>query len=483
MRTLLDMASLPVQGRSIEAVLTDIQGFKAHDADSAGNRLWSLVYYHSPEVQELAQRAYALYISENALNPLAFPSLRRMESEVVGMVKEVLHCPGAGTMTSGGTESIFLALKTARDFARAMRPHLAQPEVVAPISAHPAFDKAAHYLGLKLIHTPLTSEGSVDLSAMEAAISERTILLVGSAPSYPHGVMDPIPAIAALAQKYGILCHVDACIGGWILPFLERSGVSIPPFDFRVEGVTSLSVDLHKYGYTPKGASVILYRSRELRRYQFFVYGGWPGGIYASASFSGTRSGGAIAAAWAILQHLGEVGFVEAAQKTWAATQRLQTEIQQIPELYIVGKPAATVFAIGAHPPLDIYAVGDALARRGWFLDRQQKPPSLHLTVTVGHASIVEDFLRDLREAVAEERLRVGRGAWRRRVGRVALRTGLSILPERWVRTMARWISSTAQADRPPRRTAALYGMMASLPQQGSVEKLVEDFLDRALEN
>ncbi|MCX7606996.1 MAG: aminotransferase class V-fold PLP-dependent enzyme [Bacteroidia bacterium] len=477
------MNSFPAQGRPAEEILQQIDHMKSHDMDSTGSRLWSLVYYHSPEVLQLAQEVYARYISENALNPLAFPSLRRMENEVVSIVKGLLHCPpaGGGTMTSGGTESIFLALKAARDYARMHKPHLSHLEVVAPLSAHPAFDKAAHYLGLRLIHTPLDSDGAADVSAMEAAISERTVLLVGSAPSYPHGVVDPIPQIAELAQRKGLLFHVDACVGGFILPFLERIGLPIPPFDFRVEGVTSLSVDLHKYGYTPKGASVILYRERALRRHQFFVYGGWNGGIYASSSFSGTRSAGAIAAAWAVLQYLGETGFVAAAQAAWETTRRIHSAISDIAELYVIGRPAATVFAIGAHPPLDIYALGDALAKRRWFLDRQQRPASLHLTVTAGHARVVEEFIRDLREAVAEERLRLGRGAWRRRMGRTAVRAGLAVLPERWVRSMARWISRTAQTDRPPRRTAALYGMMASLPQQGSVEKLVEDFLDQAL--
>ncbi len=479
------MSRLPSTGRPAETILHDLATRKAQDIDSAGSRLWSLVYYHSPELLELAQKAYALYISENALNPMAFPSLRRMENEIVGIVKELLHAPpdAGGTLTSGGTESIFLALKTARDYARAHKPHIAVPEVVAPLSAHPAFDKAAHYLGLRIVHTPLTSTGAADASAMEAAISERTILLVASAPSYPHGVIDPIADISVLAQKYNLLFHVDACVGGFILPFLEKNGISLPLYDFRVEGVTSMSADLHKYGYTPKGASVVLYRSRFLRRYQFFVYGGWSGGIYASASFSGTRSAGAIAAAWAVLHYLGEAGYKQAAQLAWETTQRIRAAVVEIPGLYIVGEPHATILAIGAHPPLDIYRIGDGLTQRGWFLDKQQNPPSLHLTVTAGHARVVEEFIADLRMVAAEESSRAARRGWRRRVGRTLLRAGLAILPERWVRSMARLVSRTAQADRPPRRTAALYGMMAALPKQDSVEKLVEDFLDKALEH
>ncbi|MCS7297160.1 MAG: aspartate aminotransferase family protein [Bacteroidia bacterium] len=479
------MSGLPSVGRSAEDVLRDLEQRKARDTDSTASRLWSLVYYHSPQVLEVAQRAYALYISENALNPLAFPSLRQMENEIVGIVKALLHAPpqAAGTMTTGGTESIFLALKAARDYAFFHKPHIAHPEVIAPLSAHPAFDKAAHYLGLKLIHTPLDPSGKADVRAMEAAISESTILLVGSAPAYPHGVIDPISEIADLAQKYGLLCHVDACVGGLILPFLEKSGIAFPPYDFRVEGVTSISADLHKYGYTPKGASVVLYRQRELRRHQFFIYGSWPGGIYASASFSGTRSAGAIAAAWAVLQFLGESGYIEAAKAAWQATQAIRTAIKEIPELYIVGEPNATILALAAHPPLDIYRIGDGLAQRGWFLDRQQHPASLHLTVTAGHNRVVKRFLEDLRAVVSEEKHRSTQRKWRRQAGKALLRTGLAILPERWVRNMARLITRTAQAQEPPRRTAALYGMMAALPTQGSLEKIVEDFLDKALEN
>lgn len=479
------MGSLSPAGRSASDILNELQARKAQDTDSSGSRLWSLVYYHSPELLELAQRAYALYISENALNPMAFPSLRRMENEIVGTVKTLLHAPSeaAGTLTSGGTESIFLAMKAARDYARDRKPHLAVPEVIAPVSAHPAFDKAAHYLGLRVIHTPLTGSGAADVAAMEAAISERTILLVGSAPGYPHGIIDPIPEIAGLAQKHGILCHVDGCVGGMILPFLEKNGVALPPYDFRVEGVTSMSADLHKYGYTPKGASVVLYRNRALRRYQFFVYGGWPGGIYASASFSGTRSAGAIAAAWAVLQYLGEAGYREAARLAWETTLRIRTAVESIPGLYIVGEPHATILAIGAQAPMDIYRIGDELSQRGWFLDRQQNPASLHLTVTAGHARVVDAFIADLQAIARAESTRTVRGSWRRRTGRALLRTGLAVLPERWVRGMARLVSRTAQSDHPPRRTAALYGMMAALPRQGSLEKLVEDFLDKALEH
>ena len=473
---------LPPHGQPKEAILEEILRRKRNDVDAVGSRVWSLVYYHSPELHELVQEVYGLYIAENALNPMAFPSLRQMEREVIEMVGGLVHVPseGAGVMTSGGTESLFLALKAARDYAASQRPYLSQMEVVAPISAHPAIDKAAHYLGLKVVHTPTTADGSADVAAMEAAISERTILLVASAPSYPHGVMDPIPQIAEIARRHNLWLHVDACVGGMVWPFLEKLGHSVPPWDFRVEGVTSLSVDLHKYGYAPKGASVLLYRSRALRRNQFFVYAAWPGGIYPSATFLGTRSGGAIAAAWAVLNYLGEAGYLEATRIAYETTQRLKEAIERLPELYIVGKPLMTILAVGARPPYDIYAIGDYLSERGWFLDRQQKPPSLHLTVSRGHARVVETFISDLEAAVEEVRRRQP-SLFARRVGRHLMRAGLRVLPERWVRAMARWVSQAARANEPPRRTAAMYGMMGNLPSQGQVETLALDFLDQAL--
>ncbi len=480
---MVQKVSLPLEGTTAEAILARLAELKAKDADAIGSRIWSLVYYHSPDLHSFLQAVYGQFIAENALNPMAFPSLRRMEREVVSMVGELLHCPlgGAGTMTSGGTESLFLALKAARDHARAKRPYLAQPEVIAPLSAHPAIDKAAHCLGLRVIHTPLRPDGSADVEAMRAAISEKTILLIASAPSYPHGVMDPVTEIAALAQAHGLWCHVDACVGGMVLPFLEQIGIDLLPYDFRVEGVLSMSVDLHKYGYAPKGASVLLYRTRELRRYQFFVYAGWSGGIYPSATFLGTRSGGAIAAAWAVMQYLGRQGYIEAAQVAYETAQKIKQAAAEIPELYIVGSPLMTILAIGAHAPIDIYAIGDRLSERGWFVDRQQLPASLHLTVSRGHARVADAFIADLRAAVEAERQRRARG-WLDRAGRKAMRTGLRVLPAGWVRTMARLVSRTANLDQPPRRTAALYGMMGSLPSQGQIETLALDFLDRALD-
>ncbi|MEN2993201.1 MAG: aminotransferase class V-fold PLP-dependent enzyme [Bacteroidia bacterium] len=475
--------SLPQKGRPPEAILADLEAFKKADADAKGGRLWSLVYYLNPELLDLAAKAYRQYILENPLNPAAFPSLKRLQGDILRATYELFHLPpeGGGTLTSGGTESLFLALYAARSYAQQHRPEITQPEVVAPSSIHPAVDKAAHYLGLRLIRTPLTEGGTADPEAMEKAISPNTILLLASAPAYPHGVMDPIAEVAALARRYNLLFHVDACIGGFILPFLERLGVEIPPFDFRVEGVTSLSADLHKYGYTPKGLSVLLYRTRALRRYQFFVQEAWSGGIYGSVGFAGTRSAGVLAAGWAVLQYLGQNGYLAAAQQAWTATQRLKAALTEIPALYLVGKPVATIVALAAHPPLNIYEIADELAQRGWFLDRQQNPPSIHLTITAAHATVMDAFIEDLRAVVAK----LQRGA-RPRYWYERLRQGLIARVLRWLPQS--WVDRLVQRFRPqaselsPKRLAPIYGLLGALPSGGPTREVVLDFLEKSLD-
>ncbi|MFY0575922.1 pyridoxal phosphate-dependent decarboxylase family protein [Cystobacter fuscus] len=306
---------LASQGMSHEDVLARMREMRTDDARWQEGRTWSLVYNAGEELRRVAAEAYTEFMSENGLSPLAFPSLRRFEAEVLTIAAELFHGDtAAGTMTSGGTESILMAIKTARDFARAER-GITEPEMVLPASVHPAFQKAAHYFGVKPLNIPVGADLRADVDAMRAAIGPRTVLVVGSAPSYPHGVVDPISELAALAQEKGVLFHVDACLGGFLLPFARRLGHAIPEFDFAVPGVTSISADLHKYGYAAKGASVVLYRTPELRRYQFFTFAGWSGGLYASPSMAGTRPGGAIAAAWAVLKYLGEEGYLRLSRR------------------------------------------------------------------------------------------------------------------------------------------------------------------------
>lgn len=388
------------QGQSRQAVLDQMRKLRTEDARWKEGRTFSLVYHAGEEITSLVADAYTMFMSENGLSPLAFPSLRQFEGEVVAMAAELFHgAPdAAGTMTSGGSESILMAVKTARDRFRSEK-GITAPEMVIPISAHPALEKAAHYFGVKAVHCEVGPDFRADVRQMESLITANTVLLVGSAPSYPQGVIDPIEEIAALAQQRGLSCHVDACLGGFMLPFAKKLGRAIPRFDFEIPGVTSLSADVHKYGFAAKGASVLLHRNKELRRHQFFTYSEWPGGLYVSPSMTGTRPGGAIAAAWAILKHLGEEGYLALAGRILATTDRLREGVRAIPELRVLGEPAMSVFSFTSDQ-LDVYALGDAMQARGWALDRQQRPASLHVMITPAHEPVVDAFLSDLRACV-----------------------------------------------------------------------------------
>ena len=402
------MIQIPKQGRAATDVLDELANRGHADTDWRDGRVFSLVYKVPGTLGEqhddLLQRAHALYASANLLNPMAFKSLKQMERDLVEMTGRLFHCSGAvGTVTSGGTESILCAVAAYRDRARRERPWIRRPQLVVPTTLHPAFDKAAHYFGVELVKVPVGPDLRANVRAMARAIGWRTIGLCASAPQYPHGVVDPIPELGALAQKKKLPLHVDACVGGFMLPWLERLGRPIPRWDFRVPGVTSISADLHKYGYAGKGASMLVWRSIDQMRYQFFVATDFPGGIYASPTMIGTRPGGPIAAAWAALQSLGESGYLELAKLAVNAADQLRAGIAAIPGLALVGDGSATIVAY-AGQGLDTYAIADRLEARGWTVDRQHRPASIHLTVTANHATIVERYLADLALAVAEVR-------------------------------------------------------------------------------
>jgi glutamate/tyrosine decarboxylase-like PLP-dependent enzyme len=285
--------------------------------------------------------------------------------------------------------------------------------MVLPISAHPAFNKAAHYLGVKANHVPLGADFRADVDVMRGMVTRNTVLLVGSAPNYPFGTIDPIPEIAALASEHGIPCHVDACLGGFLLPFIERLGYEVPPWNFKVPGVWSISSDQHKYGFAARGASSIMYRDAAYRRHQFFAQTDWPGGLYGSPTMTGSKPGAAIAAAWAVMTYLGEDGYTRLAKVMMDTARKLMDGINQIEGLHVIAKPAMSVFAVGSDT-LDVHAVGDALDTFGWHADRQQKPPSLHFMVTPVHEPIADAVLVDLRESarrVASGEQGPGRGA------------------------------------------------------------------------
>jgi sphinganine-1-phosphate aldolase len=407
---------LPELGLSADDVLARMASLRADDRDWRGGRVFSLVYSAGDEVHDLLERAATLYSAENALNTGVFPSLARMQRDIVSIATGLLgadRIPDGertgvrGYLTSGGTESLLHAVRTARDWARQQR-SVQQPNMVLGTSAHAAFEKAAHYFGVESRRVPVRMDFTADPDAMADAVDDNTALVVGSAPTYPHGVIDPIDALGEMAADRGVLCHVDACLGGFILPFLERLGRVLKPWDLSVPGVTSVSADLHKYGYGSKGVSVIVYRDRHLARLQPFVTDNWLGGRYGSPAMAGTRPAGPIAAGWAVLHHLGMDGYLRLAEASQRAATALIGAIESEPGLAVRGHPDATVLAFGSdpdHPGIDTFALGDALAERGgWFFDRQSPPDSLHATVHAGHASVIDALGADLAAVSAELR-------------------------------------------------------------------------------
>jgi glutamate/tyrosine decarboxylase-like PLP-dependent enzyme len=379
---------------------------RAGDARWQDGRTFGMVYDAGPEVHDVVEAVAAMFLHDNALNTQAFPSLAKIQSEVVGITAELLHGAGAaGFMTSGGTESILCAVKAARERGREER-GITAPEMVVPASAHAAFHKAAHYFGLRLHKVPVRDDWRADVDAMATEVNADTVLVVGSAPQYPQGVIDPIPELAEVAAEAGANFHTDACMGGFFLPFIEQLGEDVPPWDFRVEGVTTISADLHKLGYAPKGASVLMHRTKALRRYQTFVFDDWLGGFYASPGMQGTRAALPMATAWATLHHLGTDGYLRLAQQTLDTRRRMVEGIRAIDGLTVLGEPEAQCVAMAAAPGyedlLDVFAVGDALLARGWHHDRQAPPDSLHSTVSAGNAPVIEEYLADLAACVAE---------------------------------------------------------------------------------
>jgi glutamate/tyrosine decarboxylase-like PLP-dependent enzyme len=398
---------LPEQGLAVADVIDELQAGRDGDVDWRAGRTFGLVFSGGPDVHDVAEQAAALYLHENALNLAAFPSLAKIQSDVVGWTAALLRGPdtAAGFLTSGGTESIQCAVLAARERGRLER-GVTAPNLVVADSAHAAFHKSAHMFGLGVRTVPVGADWRADVAAMAAAVTDDTVLVVGSAPSYPHGVIDDIPALAEVAAAVGANCHVDACMGGFVLPFAERLGRAVPPWDFRVAGVHSISADIHKLGYAPKGASVILHRTKELRRYQTFVFDGWLGGRYGSPNLQGTRSGLPMAAAWAVMRHLGVDGYVELTARTLATADRMRAAVAGIDGLRVLGDGDLHLVAFASDPhanqPLDVFAVGDGLAARGWYHDRQSPPDALHATVSNANATVIEDWVDDL-VAVAEE--------------------------------------------------------------------------------
>jgi glutamate/tyrosine decarboxylase-like PLP-dependent enzyme len=406
-------ATFPAKGIGKDALLAELVANRHDDADWRAGRLFSLIYHPDhPELEDALAAVFREYLAENALNPFRFPSLARLERETADMVADLLHgTPGAGGLTSGGTESILVAVYVARELARERGAD--RPVLVTGLTAHPAFAKACHLLGVEQVRVVVDADHRIDLGALRATLDEvgdRTAMVVASAPNYPFGVIDPVEQVAALAAERGLLCHVDACLGGLLLPFWERLGEPVPPWDFRVPGVTSISADIHKYGYSYKGASVLLHRDpANYAKQWWFDDGAWGGGLYGSPTPAGTRPAPPIAGAWAALRFLGADGYLEMARIVRDTRDLLVRGIEQIDGLRVTHKPDLSIFEVGSDE-LDMSAVGDALIEAGWYPDRQ--PGGLHFMLSPFHATVASDLLVALERAVAEVRSgRAGSGA------------------------------------------------------------------------
>jgi len=442
---------LPAAGHDREDIVREMEQLKAQEEARWKDGFVSGAVYHGDDEHiRFLNRVYAIHSQSNPLHADVWPSAAKFEAEIVSMTAHMLGASLApslgagrakdeicGTVTSGGTEGILLAMKTYRDWARAKK-RITRPELILPSTAHVAFDKAAQYFNIKLIRIPVGTDYRADVAATRKAITRNTIVIVGSAPSFPHGVIDPIADLSELARETGIGFHTDACLGGFVLPWAEKLGYAIPPFDFRLPGVTSVSADTHKYGYAAKGTSVVLYRGLELRHYQYYTAADWPGGLYFSPTFAGSRPGALSAVCWAAMVAIGEQGYMEATRRILETAAIIRKGIETIPDLYVLGDPLWVIAF--ASKTLDIYRVMDYMTQRKWSLNGLHKPPAVHLCVTLRHTQpgVAERFIHDLTTAVEH-------------------------------------VKATPKAKS---GMAPVYGMAATLPFRGVVSDLLKRYMD-----
>jgi sphinganine-1-phosphate aldolase len=429
---------LPATGRPREEVLAELEAMAAAErAQWQDGHASGAVYHGDPEHVEFLTRVYALHSQSNPLHVDLWPSATKFEAEIVAMTARMLGGGEdvGGVVSSGGTESIMLAVKAHRD-----RAGIERPQMVLPETAHAAFDKASHCLGVEAVHVPVGPDFRADVAATADAIGERTILVVGSAPSYPHGAIDPISELSELARERGIGFHTDACLGGFLLPFAERLDYSVPPFDFRLPGVSSMSADTHKYGYAAKGTSVVLYRGDELRHAQYFTFTEWPGGLYMTPTFAGSRPGALSAACWAAMTSIGEDGYLDAARRILDTAAQIRAGIEAIDGLRVLGDPLFCIAFATDDDELAIYRVMDAMSALGWSLNGLHRPPAVHICTTLRHTApgVAERFVADLRASAAQVR------------------------------------------DEPPAEggMAPVYGMAAQMPDRGAVGQMLAAFMD-----
>ena len=436
--------TLPEEGIAREDVLAELRTLDGQEADRWSDGYVSGAVYHGdPEHIAFLNEAYAITSQTNPLHSDIWPSIAKYEAEIVSMTAHMLGADKAsdaqvcGSVTSGGTEAILLAMRSYRDWARE-RKGITSPELVVPSTAHAAFDKAAQYFGIKLLKVPVSPDFRADVAATKKAINRNTICVVGSAISFPHGVVDPIEELSELARKRGIGFHTDACLGGFILPWAAELGYEVPSFDFRLPGVTSMSADTHKYGYAAKGSSVVLYRNKDLRHYQYYKVGDWPGGLYFSPTFAGSRPGALSAACWAAMVSIGRSGYLDASRRILETGAKVRQAVEAIPELKVLGDPLWVVAFTSDE--LNIYQVLEFMTKRNWNLNGLHRPASIHLAVTLRQTQegVAERFAHDLQEAVEHVK------------------------------------ANPADEE----GMAPIYGMASTVPVQGVVTDLLERYLD-----
>ncbi|MFZ0324112.1 MAG: aminotransferase class V-fold PLP-dependent enzyme [Actinomycetes bacterium] len=404
---------IPESGRPRAEVL-DLVTTLAHEEDALGDsgKVSGSLYLGDHDQYHFLTQVYEAFAHANVLQRDMYPSSTKFEGEIVAMAAAMLHADPIGVITSGGTESLMNPMLVYRERGRVEK-GITEPEVIMPASAHVAIDKAAHYFGIKLLKAPLTEQYVVDVGWVRDHVTPSTVALVGSAGSYPYGLVDPIEELSSIALEHDLGLHVDGCLGGFLLPWGDRLGYPIPAFDFRVEGVTSMSADTHKFGYALKGTSVLLYRDRDLRRYQYFAASDWPGGLYVSPGMSGSRSGGLIAATWAAMVTTGEQGYLDAASRIFATARRIRDAVEATEGLAVCGDPTFLIGFTSSDPDVDIYLVNDYLISRGWRMNPNQRPPGLHFCVTLPNTreGLADEFAVDLADGVDYARSQAGQPA------------------------------------------------------------------------
>lgn len=402
---------IPAEPRNRADVLAEINNLALQE-DAIGDKglVSGSLYCGDHEHYAYLGEVFSRFSHANVLQRDMYPSATKFEAEIVAMALDLLHAPtvgseACGVVTSGGSESLITALYTYREIARQQR-GVTKPNLVLPVTAHVALAKGGHWMDIEIRHAPLATDYRADVTAMAELIDDQTVALVASAGNYPHGLIDPIEELGELAARHGIGLHVDGCLGGFLWPWAEELGYSVPPWDFRVPGVTSISADTHKYGYALKGTSTLLYRTKELRKHQYFTYPDWPGGLYLSPGLAGSRSGGLIASTWAAMITTGRSGYLAAAADILSTAATLRAGVESIPELEIIGDPLFLIAFKAADPDLDIYLVNDSLKDSGWRLNALQLPPALHFCVTRPNTKpgLAERFVDDLHTAVAYAR-------------------------------------------------------------------------------